>query len=797
MPALESFNPHLPDHRKGQVGTLALLSASYQASVVADTLVDQAHGQFHDEQTHVRDPFSCYQAYQGHDSCPDICASTHDQEIATEAIRVEAQPTLEIGGSQQCTARSVPSNLALRVTHRSGGGPLATIVEQGSLSTLNSHKSMLSADRFPMTRVAENASPKDTTPRCSKSLDNQTMVGDGEGGDQNGQIHASKNAACEKMHKRTTCGGSQSFGAIHEPSLGSVHGRKSLRESLRDILRNIRHGTGSRSWSSSTVSNATSHSRNEVRDTRDSSPTSSDKDYQGQLSQQLFDGSSPGGNPQLGLFLSPAANTGEQLVHHGGSDVDLNLPACIYPPFAQSPLHAEVTEDLGSYPNISLHSMLKLPSLQHAKEWVSSSSLVSPKLGDRAEDRIHVETAALGTDNRVSFPAQDVPDNVPVYKDAPSPQECDVRARYTSRNVGSCGTMSTSYSGTVLGVDLDLQQEFSHYSRNSVTPVWYAPEESGSSELQGSQKRNRQQETNPLPPRSLTSCALSALLPIAASEGIVQPDFTTPQLSFFSPSGNVIQVEKSYRTVPSGILCPNWLHSSSLSKDTTYQGHSKVSTIHKGLSAFLDVLPTRLATMPVASPSQSLAPLPEHLRHHHNYQHAETGQNTPKAGPDSEIYIDPAPTVRGCGGMIRTNSLNPRSGPRNDADHSSEDRHSISYLFDSQKFESRCDAFVSWTASHVSKALTKHSPAKKPEDRIGPLAGHAIRICFCQPWDGAAVETCSCSTTNRDNGVAFARSMRDTATPNFRTVEKAVGGKTEKTRRSHGPFVRGTRTNGP
>ena len=89
-----------------------------------------------------------------------------------------------IGGSQQCKARSVPSNLAIRATIRSGGGPLATIVEQGSLSTLNSHNSPLGADRFPTTQVVENASPKDTTPRCSSKLDTQMVIGNREREDE-------------------------------------------------------------------------------------------------------------------------------------------------------------------------------------------------------------------------------------------------------------------------------------------------------------------------------------------------------------------------------------------------------------------------------------------------------------------------------------------------------------------------------------------------------------------------------------------------------------------------------------
>jgi hypothetical protein len=63
----------------------------------------------------------------------------------------------------------------------------------------------------------------------------------------------------------------------------------------------------------------------------------------------------------------------------------------------------------------------------------------------------------------------------------------------------------------------------------------------------------------------------------------------------------------------------------------------------------------------MTTPPQSFAPLPQHLRHHHNYRHAERAQITPEPMDASMVTINSASNVKGCGGVIQSHNLVPRS----------------------------------------------------------------------------------------------------------------------------------------
>ncbi|KAF2020661.1 hypothetical protein BU24DRAFT_5758 [Aaosphaeria arxii CBS 175.79] len=122
--------------------------------------------------------------------------------------------------------------------------------------------------------------------------------------------------------------------------------------------------------------------------------------------------------------------------------------------------------------------------------------------------------------------------------------------------------LSSDYSGTVLGVDLDLEERHSNMSvgrstdglldqwrgnmpdhmRHRSTPVPPAQY----------QNKSRDSTASHSPPRhshSLVSSALPVLLPIAVASGIVEPLHTPSQVTYFSPSGNMVQVS---RTPPRG-----------------------------------------------------------------------------------------------------------------------------------------------------------------------------------------------------------------------------------------------------
>ena len=128
------------------------------------------------------------------------------------------------------------------------------------------------------------------------------------------------------------------------------------------------------------------------------------------------------------------------------------------------------------------------------------------------------------------------------------------REEFESRNASFCGTVSTSYSGAVVGVDVDLQHEFAHpvCRSRSATPVWFtAPP----AEIQGQAPGPKVEAAR----YSVTSPALTSLLPIAAASGIVRSDYTKPTLCYYSPSGRQIERECSstpdnppYVPVPQG-----------------------------------------------------------------------------------------------------------------------------------------------------------------------------------------------------------------------------------------------------
>jgi hypothetical protein len=280
--------------------------------------------------------------------------------------------------------------------------------------------------------------------------------------------------------------------------------------------------------------------------------------------------------------------------------------------------------------------------------------------------------------------------------------------------------------------------------------------------------------------RSITSSALTSLLPVAAASGIVRANYNTPKISFYSPSGNLIQPEGSssseYST--SGTDLPG--------RTTLYYNNSQKTSARKTLSSTACLPPARPTLVPLTTLPTNTAPMPAHLKHHHNYRHRERSQ----MGSCYESFIEPAPSEQGCGGAIRSDSLTLRSRTRNSphkANKSSSQHKSIRALVqdlksDASFYKSRYIALAALSCSPsknsrktVGKRNTLHKrqvPASarpqhystraataEQKDRasnrdtkteksvLGPLAGHALRICFCQPYDGAGERTRPTATT--------------------------------------------------
>jgi hypothetical protein len=272
--------------------------------------------------------------------------------------------------------------------------------------------------------------------------------------------------------------------------------------------------------------------------------------------------------------------------------------------------------------------------------------------------------------------------------------------------------------------------------------------------------------------RSITSSALTSLLPVAAASGIVQANHNTPKISFYSPSGNLIQ--------PEGSSPPEYSNSDPAGRTTLYYNNSQGTSARKTLSATACLPPSRPTLVPLTTLPTDTAPMPAHLKHHHNYRHPERSL----IGSCYESFIEPSPSVQGCGGVVRSDSLTLRSRTRNSphkANKSSSQHRSTRALVqdlksDASFYKSRYIALAALSCNPsknsnrtVGKRNTLHKrqvPAsarpqhystraataeqndrapnrdtKTEKSVLGPLAGHALRICFCQPYDGAGERT--------------------------------------------------------
>lgn len=326
-------------------------------------------------------------------------------------------------------------------------------------------------------------------------------------------------------------------------------------------------------------------------------------------------------------------------------------------------------------------------------------------------------------------------DGVPLHRsNAPSPREHG-RAREPS----FCSTVSSSYSGTVLGVDLDLQQNFPSTAHHS-SSMW----------LDASAPPHASQQvvttTRPSPsdrPRTITSSALPVLLPLAASSGIVKPNYAVPHLSFYSPSGNLIQTET-----------PEYS-----SSNTIYHQSARLPFSEPSFKS-------RPANVCSTTPPHSSIPLPAHLRQQRkNQQHHE---NMP-----SRIFpqLRAKSSVKGRGGVIKHNSRAPRSGvllaslgTKFRSNKPSNPTFNWSYSSSIHNGRLQCHT-VALCTSRSKKTNSKakesprtlnaatrpgpmparhrHSEAHGGKAEIGPFAAWALRICFCQPWHGAGDRRCT------------------------------------------------------
>ncbi|KAH7093052.1 hypothetical protein FB567DRAFT_487154 [Paraphoma chrysanthemicola] len=767
-----------------------------------------------------QDPFMYYKAFLDADTLPTSILKDvrqHDDSYTrhSEAMGAEANYSRQ---QQQARARPITYHQAIRLANHSNGAPLATIVEQGSYSTLNSRASLLSMGRIPSLRVAENSSPMRATYRMSHSLNDYALQRIREDAHREHDATAAT-AGCAELHERGR------LRPIFDPTMPITSKGLDLPRSpgrqlsdgdptadsrrskgfFRGVLQNVRAASRTRSRSSSVTHGPSVEAHEDQPDACE---------YQQRNPDHILEERPPCLNNQVQRDISSVASTPVAESQARNRKVVLtNTPASAsavtYPPLLESSLplfEPDLTSD-------SVPHLLRPSSTTHSRERVSSVRLVPQEPRDVAHSDGATTGAATFSNechHSSSSPRHTFHGALVPRLSASSLSRHD-RARETSRSVSFGSTMSTSYSGTVLGVDLDLQYEAPQQARHSSSPM---PRQASLSASPESKQATDTEATR----RSVTSSALTSLLPIAAATGIVQPNYNTPKISFYSPSGNLIQPEGSSSPETS-----TWEYGGPPTAPRLYSAQHGKGPEYRTLTATTCLPPARPTLVPMTTPPTSTAPLPPHLQHHHNYRRPEKSQISA-----CESRIAPGPGVKGCGGVVRSHSISPRSHTRHfhhqkfkvNSEHKRR-RSTRSALHDLKGdvsfYKSRYIALAARYGStspqkskaHVERRTlykrhttgVKERPTAHAHTQRGPseprarhaaklgtktrtthdkktnacskisLPGHALRICYCQPYDGAEKLTPRVASCTGDEEVMHPRLERGRDRQGERDIE--------------------------
>lgn len=687
--------------------------------------------------------------------------------------------------------RAVPINLAFRLGNRSNGVPLATINEQGSYSTLESRSSLFHVGPFSSLCMVENITPSCASSKVSPSSDDHALQLITGSARQEQVLGPTPRAYYKPSYKdignlsprgKTTI---PSLQLILDPPQNIKHQSKEIerdgnsanvKEFVRGVLHQVRAAAQTRSKSSSTHA--------PIPEYFDNQPAKSNDDAEGQAS--AFATSRSDNNWLEMLPAEPIAPLGvtqlsapkyqsrdvKTLTVESGPSARLDFPSCKdpkHPPSSQAqlvvtpqPSKPTAVTPKCQRPCSVLVDLEPQASLQEG--CCGGVPELSTHNGNPARDRRALYSVSVSSHASLLLTENDY-------------------TRDASQNTSFCSTASTSYSGSVVGIDVDLQHDFPHtlrhlHSTTPVAPVWFTPrmaEREEQAPVSGYSENNQVYETK-LPYHSITSAALTTLLPIAAASGIVRPNYETPKISFFSPSGNLIQPEdcstpSTTRTSDSGSSPP------------ITSKYRKPTPAAYSISPVTCLPPPRPSLRPMTTPPTTSVPLPPDLRHHHNYKRPEKSQISPEA-ECVYSFITPGPAVKGCDGIVQTSTLPAYSQTHRSYEktktrpqyrrHGSErsSRQDIRLEVRSRQarmitaITARCTttgkgkllgkqntatkhaslphkgmyagAATTTTRNHLH---TRHARRRHNTVLLGPVAGHVLRVCFCQPYDGAGKPT--------------------------------------------------------
>lgn len=861
MPSLQPHNASLLDRSNRQEPTYGPAASDLSKSVNADPTFRSIHASH-------PDPFVCYKAFVGTSSShlqPQSQAQGGDQPCVAQDhdgytchdISGTADVHHDMDYQQQARARAVPYNLAVRLANRSNGVPLATIVEQGSYSTLNSPGSLLSIGRFPSPRVVENTSPSRASNKVSHNPDDYSLQRSTEDSQPEHVLNAPSKTYNVPLSKDPSTSLQANHAAIQpalstiQPSQPTVYhisktnadtDTRNVKGFLRGVIHNARAASKTRPRSFSMQASATEYPDDRPETSEDSLQSRLPASGMPRLGDDSFD--TPYCVPTASQTLSATDMLAPEDQARNGQTfmADPRLSAHAMPSLLDAKPYR-----LESQTTPAAVAQLPPPSaIARSRERSPSVRLVYPEARDGAHEGCSAGAPTLSNESGNTISAGHTFYGVSTSgSNSRSPAELE-RAREASRNTSFCSTMSTSYSGTVVGVDVDLQHDFPHPVRPSrsptpIAPVWFTPQmaelERQASISEFPPESHQVPEAAP-PRRSITSSALTSLLPIAAASGIVRPNYDTPKISFFSPSGNLIQ--------PEGSSTPGTSSASDFSgSPTVTTSYYDTRTTPAACSAFPKTTclpPPRPSLKPMTMPPTSSAPLPARLRFHHNYRRPEQSQIDSTVG-STESFIVPAPPVHGCDGIVRTESLAPYSRLRHSYEKNKsrpqyKRRKSARSFTEDLKYEARfqrarlitailasCTSsgkgrvlrkrkaasrraaatdYVSMPRNHtgegVNSARTKRiHPRQTKGNRdvgaLGPLAGHILRICFCQPYDSAGEATHIATTENicigksDQIGIMQSRSKKESPSTDANEVDvdaalpnaRVVGGTERKT----------------
>jgi hypothetical protein len=477
-----SYTPHFLDRSNGKSLSSNASKSFHQSGHNAWTVASQPVHPL------LQDLFAYYKAFL-HTNAPSSGSMTgleQDNDAYTcHQGDTGSQGLHSVTSSQpDARARAIPHHLAVRFANRPNNvAPLATIIEQGSYSTLNSRGSLLSVGRFPSVRGPENISPVRASHRISRSLEGNVLHGIQEAAPQ--KQHA---PAGVEAHAHPHEGRSSSICNIAKPMTSSiaelprfprsqigdadhdVDGRRS-KGFVRGVLQNVRAASKSRSRSSSLTHAAVVETREDrAGASGDNSPLSpmrehdshncdnSSENYElSDLAQRLP--SSAASTPAVG---SQARNRKIPLTNRQSSAQTSSSPSThdsSLPLFEQASSLASVSR------------LLPSAAISCSPERTSSVRLVSPEPRDVAYGNVTIRAPTLSTQHTDDTSAQHTFHGAYVSKCSTSSLAQHDRTRETSHNASFCSTLSTSYSGTVLGVDLDLIHETPRSLHQSSSPL--------------------------------------------------------------------------------------------------------------------------------------------------------------------------------------------------------------------------------------------------------------------------------------------------------------------------------------